>query len=74
MKGIILDAPNNKYSMWKSAMKAALQVQGIPIVKSKYHDPIRHLESIVYNIDLYKQPKLHEQYGWYRKFDKRKFR
>ena len=68
MIGIILDAPNNKYSMWKSAMKAALRGEGIYIV-----DATRALEAQKYT-PLYPEIKQHEQYGWYRKFDKRKFR
>ena len=66
MKGNAITITGDKKAIWKAAIKAALQCEGIYIV-----DAPRALEAPTY-LPLYPEIKQHEQYGWYRKFDTKK--
>ena len=68
MKGRGITITGDKKDIFKAAINAALQGEGIYIV-----DAPRALDAQKYT-PLYPEIKQHEQYGWYRKFDKRKFR
>ena len=67
MKGNAIIIGDEK-AMCKAAIKAAFQNAGVYIVGAP-----RAPEAQKYT-PLYPEIKQHEQYGWYRKFDKRKFR
>ena len=56
----------DKETMCKAAIKAALQGVGVYIIGTP-----RALEAQKYT-PLYPEIKQHEQYGWYRKFDTKK--
>ena len=56
----------DKETMRKAAIKAALQGVGVYIIGTP-----RALEAQKYT-PLYPEIKQHEQYGWYRKFDTKK--
>lgn len=62
MKGRGITITGDKKDIFKAAINAALQGEGIYIVA---------LEAQKYT-PLYPEIKQHEQYGWYRKFDTKK--
>ena len=66
MKGRGITITGDKKDIFKAAINAALQGEGIYIV-----DAPRALEAQKYT-PLYPEIKQHEQYGWYRKFDTKK--
>ena len=66
MKGRGITITGDKKDIFKAAINAALQGEGIYIV-----DAPRALEAQKYTL-VYPEIKQHEQYGWYRKFDTKK--
>ena len=66
MKGRGITITGDKKDIFKAAINAALQGEGIYILDSP-----RALEAPTY-LPSYPEIKQHEQYGWYRKFDTKK--
>ena len=76
MRGITIGYVDNSRSTLTAAISAALQCQNIQIIydEKEYFESLDKNENMFEVPNIMAKPKQHEQYGWYRKFDKRKFR
>ena len=74
MRGITIGYVDSNKSALIAAVNAAMQCQSIPIIydEKEYFKSLDKNENMFEVPNIIAKPKQHEQYGWYRKLEKRK--